>query len=700
MIVIIKEIIHEGRFGGAIFSATCEANKIHKIVANQKIIPRAPLIGEVWEVEGETRVDATYGPQIHLNRAVLKRPSGQLFIKSVSMSPLFPGIGSATATALYSLHQDAIYELLDNGNYEDFSKIGEHLARVLVNGWKHLSGTADTYQWLDRQGIKVSLANKIIAIYGNHAAELLEKNPYRLLAFTSWTVAEKIANKLQISKDDPRRLIAGVDEVVFAEHKRQNTWTTLPDFRSRLIDVLKCDLAIANHALELAERDRAIIRIKDGVQGLGSWSMENYIIDQTAHMLSSEFEPKQVMLHTAVSPNKYEQFFTEFEEQNQLILNDAQRDAVRMALTTPVGVLCGGAGTGKTTVLKAICEGTEKAGGQMILLALAGRAALRMTEATGREAMTIARFLNQVDRKNLSLDEGLSTVVIDESSMVDLATLYKIMRRLEPGCRLLLVGDPCQLPPISFGLAFHLLAKSSMVPRVELTEIMRQEATTGIPQFSRAICPDQPIEGDRQVPKINKYCGKKDGVYHMECEPAGLHEKLLSIVKDLGGFDKIRIITPLKRDSRPDGALAINKMLHRCLAKGRQPEKDGFCLYEPVLYTENNYELDLRNGTLGFISSLSSGIEVAWETGYQKMETVNKMERAYAINCHRCQGSQFERVIIPIFDSKILDSTMLYTAVTRAQRQVVLVGNMGAFVRAVEAPSKSSIRRTGLQFLI
>jgi exodeoxyribonuclease V alpha subunit len=214
-----------------------------------------------------------------------------------------------------------------------------------------------------------------------------------------------------------------------------------------------------------------------------------------------------------------------------------------------------------------------------------------------------------------------------------------------------------------------------------------------------AIRPDLPEGEKREVLEIKEYCGKQDGVFFLDCDENDLHKRLADIAKDLNqsNFDKIRFITPLKGDARSDGALSINEMFYEKLAAGRQPERDGFALYEPVLWNENDYDLELMNGTLGFVSGVADGLEVAWEGGHQKMDSNDNMERAYAINCHRCQGSQFERVIIPIYKSRILDSTMLYTAVTRAQRQVVLVGDKEAFWEAVIASSIVSHRRTGLQ---
>jgi len=705
MIVVVKNILKAGKYGSAIFHAVCEEDKHHKIIGDFKMLPRIPLAGEVWYVDGEWRIHHKYGRQFHLTKAELKRPSGQLFVKIVTAAGRFPGIGAARATALYEIHKDKIYELLGKGDPSVFeSSLGTCLANVLVNDWKELAGTPEVYQWLDRRGIDLSLTDKLIALYGQDTAKMLEENPYRLLTFTEWHLVEPIARSLQISREDPRRLVAGVNEAIFTELKKHNTWTPHAKFKKIVKDVLNCAPQTAERAMELAEADKAIVNVKDGIQGLGAWSMETFIIDRIRDMLSGKFAPPQASRRTALLPTKLKTFFSDFEEKNQIALNAGQKAAVEMALSAPVGILSGGAGVGKTTVLKAICEATEGSGGQMILLALAGRAARRMKEATNREAITIARFLNEVDRGNINLEDGLLTIAIDESSMVGLPLMYRILRRLGPGCRLLLVGDPSQLPPISFGLVFHLLARSPLVPRVELTEIMRQAASTGIPQFSVAIRPDLPAGAEKQIPQIREYHGKQDGVFFLECRSDELHSQLLAIATELGqnnigvaSFEKIRIITPLKGKTRPDGALAINDMFYKKLAAGRQPEREGFALYEPVLWNENDYNLELMNGTLGFVSGVSDKIEVAWEVGHQIMDSIGNMERAYAINCHRCQGSQFERVIIPIFENNNLDSAMLYTAVTRSQRQVVLVGDLEAFRKATMAPSKASLRLTGLQ---
>lgn len=709
MIVIIQELKSEGLYeGGGVFLGICENNQVHRLVANTTVLPRRPLVGEVWEVEGDPRVHSRYGLQIHLTRAVLKRPKGQFFIKTVTMSDRFPDIGSATATALYSMYGDDIYDLLEQGDPAVFDTIHEHEALTLINGWKGIAGTADVYKWLDKHVIKVSLAHKLLDMYGNGAAQYLDENPYRIMAFTSWITADQIAKNMGIKRNDPRRLVAAVDEAVYAELKGDNTWTSFVDFRQRIKNVLwqSCDNKTAEDALELAKVENSVIEANGGIQGIGPWGMENFIVDRIKEMQGAEWVPVQQGIRTDFSPKELDHFLCEFEQDNNITLNAYQKEAVKLANSSPVSIMCGGAGVGKTTALKAISAATEKAGGQMIFLALAGRAARRMTEATGKEAMTIARFLNHIKCEKISLEGGQATIAIDESSMIDLATMYDVVRLLEPGCRLLLVGDPGQLPPVSFGLSFHLLAKSDLIPRVELAEIMRQAASTGIPQFSVAIRDDHPLGADRPIPNIAEYSGKQDGVYFLECSQEGLHNRLLCIVKSLAdgspiaAFDKIRIISPLKGEQRPDGARAINELMTKELAQGKHPEKEGWCLFEPVIYTENDYNLDLRNGTLGYISGVSKGIEISWENTVLTMDTMYSVERAYAINCHRCQGSQFERVIIPVYASKILDSTMIYTAVTRAQRQVILVGDREAFRNAVLTPPNSSLRKTGFQFLL
>jgi exodeoxyribonuclease V alpha subunit len=358
---------------------------------------------------------------------------------------------------------------------------------------------------------------------------------------------------------------------------------------------------------------------------------------------------------------------------------------VYLALTSPFSLICGGAGVGKTTVLHAILEAAKSLNAQVYMMALSGRAARRMSEATGHPAMTIASFLKAVDNGMIDLDCE-PTLAIDESSMVDLATMYRILRRIKPGCKLLMIGDPGQLPPIGFGVAFHCFCETEDIPQAELTEIHRQAAETGIPLIS------QDVRGGR-VPELVPYAGKSLGVSFIECEKENIADTVLNVVYEIGGFDEVQIISPVKIG--PAGTRAINHLCHEMLSPGK-PMYSGFAQGEPVIWLVNNYDLGLMNGSLGKVVSTEDNLVVAWDEGEMQIGDTRDMDLAYAITVHKAQGSQFSCVVVPVLESRLLDRTLIYTAITRAQNQVVLVGDRSAFERAVLEQPNTNRRQTAL----
>ena len=237
--------------------------------------------------------------------------------------------------------------------------------------------------------------------------------------------------------------------------------------------------------------------------------MEIYIAERMAAMVVGDFCSLQMTIRRTPGKAEAMELISNFEASNQYALNERQKAAVQLAVMAPLASITGGAGVGKTTVLAAVCALSEVLGAQVYLLALSGRAARRIREATRQPAQTIASWIRSVDAGLIPLDTE-PTIAVDESSMLDLPTMYRLLRRLKRGCRLLLLGDPGQLPPIGFGLVFHAMVREPAIPQVELTKIMRQAASTGIPQVSRDI-----REG--RVPRLPNYRGLENGVSFIEC---------------------------------------------------------------------------------------------------------------------------------------------------------------------------------------
>jgi exodeoxyribonuclease V alpha subunit len=379
-----------------------------------------------------------------------------------------------------------------------------------------------------------------------------------------------------------------------------------------------------------------------------------------------------------------------FEASHGIRLNDEQKEAVLLATSKSLSVLTGGAGVGKTTVLKIVIDIIEEVGGAVYQMALSGRAAQRMREATNHEAMTIAGFISNVQKGRLHLKRD-SLFIIDEASMLDLPIMHRIVRNLPDGVRLLMVGDPYQLPPISFGLVFHRVAVSNTIPLVELTQIHRQAESSGIPSVALAV---------RRgiVPQLEAFNGHGSGVTFIDCIPEKIVNALFDVYKSWGYEADIQILGVTK--SGVAGVRVVNDYFHQSLSAGkRRLSQWRFAEGDPVIHLENDYERMLFNGSLGYISNIvNDGHEFSLICKFDEVEhtftetELDKLALAYGITVHKAQGSQFRRVVIPITKSRLLDRTMIYTALTRGIEQVVFVGDRHAFAEAVCKPPSASSR--------
>lgn len=392
-------------------------------------------------------------------------------------------------------------------------------------------------------------------------------------------------------------------------------------------------------------------------------------------------------------------------------LAEAQKQAVISSVYSPLLLISGGAGTGKTTVLRCIYHVLEKHGTSIAQMALAGRAAKRMQDATDKDAYTIAGYL-KAHENNPDKLLGNTCIVVDESSMVDLLLAYRVIKTMNINCRLIMVGDPVQLAPIGPGLIFHLLVKTKGIEHVELTEIKRQKDSTGIPVISKSI-------RNHVWPSISSYIDKCDGVSVKQCAKSYLRDTVISIFDELGGCnDDARIIAPTY--SHPSGVTQLNQS---CQEKYRKDDKHisywdetyecnintGFKVNDYVMWLKNDYSRDLRNGSLGIIKEVLDGqdgyvCKVDFEGNELKLKIEDMVKEtltlAYCITAHKAQGSQFNRVIIPIYQWNKLDQSWIYTALTRSVKQAVLVGDIKYARERVRSKSSADNRTVGLETLL
>jgi exodeoxyribonuclease V alpha subunit len=502
-----------------------------------------------------------------------------------------------------------------------------------------------------------------------------------------------MARSLGVTRDDPRRQVAVVEACLYRRLDAKHTLTPQEVLVQTVCAAMGArSTGVAQAAVDRAMCEHAIAATGNGYQPLGAAAMERAVTDRLRELLAG-VPGLERNLFSHHLPSITADVITSFEERAGLQLNPGQRRAVEIALQRPLSVLTGGAGTGKTTVLQVIHCIAERVGVPVVQMALSGRAAQRMREATGRTASTIAAFLRVAEQGHVD-PESEPLVIIDESSMLDLPLMYSIVRALPVGARLLLVGDPYQLPPIGFGLIFQVLAASSNIPRVELIEVHRQARSSGIPQIARDI-------RHGIAPPLPAFAGLCSGVSFIEADDHAVMDHILGVLGAWSGCDDAQVLAVTKRGR--SGIRNINATLH-AMASANKPKLEGWGLADgdPIIYLENDYERELWNGSLGKIESIlrSHGgrfLLCSLDGARQEIpeENFHRIDLAYAITVHKAQGSQFKKVIVPVVRSRLLDRTLIYTALTRGMEQVVFIGDRGAFDAAITAPPRSHERQVG-----
>ncbi|MDN3564349.1 AAA family ATPase [Paeniroseomonas aquatica] len=624
-------------------------------------------------------------------------PSGSFLVCFLARSKRFPGIGLGTAHRLWRAHGPALYGILAGDDPCPLHAVlGEERAADLLHAWQEDQAESDVAVWLDENRLDPRLANKVIAVWGKEGAAKLRANPYVMLTFAEWPKVDAAAHRVGIDAADPRRLVGAVEADLYARLAQKDTAVRRDVLVASICRMLGRGTALAEYAIDLAITEGGAVLAPGGclLQPAGAAVMERYI---EGRILDMQLRSRQAgLFDVAIRDTDVEAELADSERGSGHDLTPEQQRAVRMAVNAGISLLIGGAGVGKTTTLRAVHSIMVRHGQPVLQMALAGRAAQRLREATGCHAYTIAGFLMQVSSGRLKVPPD-ALVVVDEASMLDLPAAYRILRALPRSARLLLVGDPAQLSPIGFGLVFHIAASERRLPIVELTRVHRQAAETGIPLVAAAVrsghLPSLPMFGFLPF----------HGVSALPCQPEQLGAALVDAVSALGGIGACQILSPLRKGET--GSDAINALFHATCAPTRRHVPDRrIAVGEPVVWTVNDWERGLMNGSLGYILEVDSlGNTIIEMDGvvhrFGRSDNLQALQLAYAITVHKAQGSQFQRVVVPIFPSRLLDRTLIYTAITRATEQVVLVGDITAAERAIRAMPRSETRTVGLKVL-
>ena len=558
-------------------------------------------------------------------------------------------------------------------------------------------------QRLEQNGVtNRNAVRRLWRLIGSADAEArLLARPYLAAVVIPWPEADHLGQRLLLHRGDvvaphshPERL-AGACDAAWRKLAEDGHTAALEEDYAGLLARLLDDgqhRPDGRAAIDVGTGSNAVVRTGTLLRAPGAAWLEDDLARLLARLASGTANQG--------SPQALEREVTEAEARTGLNLTTEQRGAVLRLLGQPLAVLQGGGGTGKTTVMRIVVEVWERTGGSTAMACISGKAASLLTRAAStqtrtRRAMTVARMLSELARRermesegrapptDLARLDGSTLLIIDEASMVDTPSLHQLVRLLPDGARLLLVGDPGQLPPVGIGRVFHDLVDDGRYVS-SLTRILRQADESPIPHHAAFV-------RQGRVPEPKTYSGPAPGVFHLDVDAEGMQAALGSVWHDL------------RAHTAPSDLLvcAALRATVRAFNEERVAEHDPsremirlsamatVAVGDPVVCTRNHYAHALMNGHVGTVAEIGDdGVLIRWDGEPEARQLTDDVfadvELAYALTCHRAQGSAADRVVVALEGGRLMTREWLYTALTRAREQVVLVGPKKVIATAVE----------------
>ncbi|WP_339073353.1 AAA family ATPase [Sinorhizobium meliloti] len=725
--------VHASRFGDHVIIGRDGTEQLRRALVLSKRSPRDPAVGETWRVTGSIQLHPEYGPQLHAEVALPLVTKGRAIIRHLATDKRFVGIGWATAEKVWDRFGESIYDIIRDRDLRALADVvGADRAIAIVDGFGMLAEEVEIFRWLDRYGVSPRVAGAAARVWGLGAIDRIKADPFTMTVLEPWKDVDARALRLGVALDDPRRLTAAVEEGLAIRVLAGNMAAPSPVLKPLVKRLLAPWTGDPTNAIDLAMASgRVVSPAPDLLQSRACRFMEEEVARQIGERIGREvpgFDGKLVV-----------EAMANVEAEIGYALTDAQREAVFMATTCGVCVISGGAGTGKTTVVRAILAALEAIRDDLptsqrhvvehLQVALAGRAVRRISEATGRPASTLSRLVHDIEDAGRRVQAG--TVIFDESSMLDTPSIYRVLTQLPIEVNLIFTGDPGQLPPIGPGLPFHTMVKAVGIPSVTLDIVHRQDGATGIPAVASAARNGKAVGLRRFDPNV----ALTPGVYLFPASKDDVAGKTVVAFRAMCGrvpaYGKtaalheldVQILTQVKNG--PAGSKELNRAIEaEYMARQANVEDWGLSVGSKIMWLKNDYtkapQLDAEgkpvvdkvtgdpicagfmNGSLGVITKPHpKGAWVRFDDGAEDAVTTADLEKltyGWAISVHKAQGSAFKRVIIPVVRSKLLDRTMLYTAITRAVETVVLVGDAELLSEIICNPPRSLSRDNVLVF--
>ena len=674
--------------------------------------------GEILKLHGFWVHHKTYGQQFKIEKYETVTPATERGIKKYLGSGLIRGIGPIMAHRLVEHFGKDTLNVIEQSisRLQEVNGIGKKRIRMIDMAWQAQKEIRNVMLFLHENDISSTYAAKIFKQYGKDSIQTIKENPYHLatdIYGIGFKTADKIAEKLRIAKDSPIRAEAGLLYVLNQESDEGHVYFPY----EKLIDACEKELIESNREIIVqsfakVESDRKIViedlnRDDSFLPNNKAVYLKRFHVSETGiarnltAILRAEKHYRTIDTKGALSW---------VEKEIQMTFSDNQKLAIEASIINKVLVITGGPGVGKTTVINAIIRTYKKAGYRVLLAAPTGRAAKRMSEATGFKSKTIHRLLEFSPKTGSFIrndDNPLEgdLIVIDETSMVDTILMHHFLKAIPMHANLILVGDVDQLPSVGAGNVLKDIIDSGCVPTVKLTEIFRQAKSSLIITNSHKI-----NKGD--FPYIPSDFDKiHDFYFFLREEPEEVFEEVINLCKEklpkhfgFNPIEEIQVITPMHRGII--GASNLNVELQKHLNKSKDELVRSGRLFktgDKVMQIRNNYDKEVYNGDIGRIRSIDredQEINVLFDerlVTYENSE-LDELVLAYAITVHKSQGSEYPAVVIPVHTQHfmMLQRNLLYTAITRGKKLVVLVGTKKAVAIAVKN-NKPQMRYTRLK---
>ena len=653
--------------------------------------------GETLKVKGIWQTHPKYGQPFKIYSSEVTLPAAAEAIRAYLASGIIKGIGSSLAARLVAAFGTQTLEIIESApeRLVEVEGIGDAKSDMIQSAWKEHHTLRQLMQFLQEMGVRTSYCAKIYKEYGPDAIDLIREDPYVLaedFAGPGFNIADTIARKLGVEQEDPQRVRACIRHIIMQNADEGHTFAESENLFSRCENLFQISSRAIQKAIDEMVAAKVIV-----VEPLGNGESTSAIYMKDLHLAEAGLASRlKALLSLPVEPAAIEadRISREVHEKLAINLSAEQIQVLEEVFSHRIVIITGGPGTGKTTLLRSISTIFENQGKRVLLSAPTGRAARRMAEVTRKKAGTIHRllgynFTNGGFLRNRDNPLDADAVIIDEASMVDTLLMYHLVIAVPVSAALVLVGDTSQLPSVGPGNVLADMIDSGRIPVFYLNKIFRQDTESAIVANAHKV-----RRGDPPVcTNPNGFEDLGDFYFIEQSDPNRVAARIVRLCREelpgkfsLDPVHDIQVLTPMHKGSV--GTINLNQMLQKAL--NPQPVSlealgNAFKIGDKVMHLINNYQKEVYNGDIGIISSIDRqnkelAVDYYGRTVAYTADEFDQISTAYAISVHKSQGSEYPVVIVPLVTQHymLLQRNLLYTAMTRGKKLVILIGTKKA----------------------